>query len=483
MRELLEKLGLVILTVALGCFLVSFGGAEQLSKASPLHVILSAFGIGAFTLAAGFCIDLLIYLLLGRPFDNPDTMYRKSPFAAVSYIMVHAPSRNLTGWISGSNAKTAPAVDVTSSSPPAQVAPKQAPKANPQVRQKNVPKDDKKNLDELAAAVLLGDRPKAMQIAKRHSDRARQEKSDDKPQPKSLTTVLVVKRNLPTRAFSMALLGGLKRLGRGGEAAVHLNPPDRAIKVFHPPEHEFFAGNEEAQVTNRAQAARRLADYPKKLPEFPVWIGSRVIGPSCLLSIGKYSVGGYEMPFVKGGVQLTKYSDADWKKEQKVKLEEIVGIFLDLYDTLCELHCCGVIVGDFKPDNVLVQDRRKAYLVDAESMAYGSWPCRTFSEGYVDPDRCDPDLDYQMLSKPYIKDSDWYAYTVMLFQALTNINPYDGVHRPKKGSGEKTCPPAARPLRRISVFNKSVANGQLKMQHPCRCYALNCSSSLFSHQN
>ena len=38
-------------------------------------------------------------------------------------------------------------------------------------------------------------------------------------------------------------------------------------------------------------------------------------------------------------------------------------------------------------------------------------------------------------------------------------------------------------LNGLNLPDAFLANGQLKMQHPCRCYALNCSFSLFSHQN
>lgn len=262
----------------------------------------------------------------------------------------------------------------------------------------------------------------------------------------------VFRRNFPLVTMSRAELPHWKEIGGGGEAVVYTKN-GKALKVFRAPDDAFYEGTDPDQERMRRGARQRLADYPSKLPEFPHWVGARVVGPERVITLGNHPIDGYEMDLVDNAVTLTKYTERGWKARERVTLDQIVQIFVDLHDTITELHACGMRIGDFKPDNVLVTDL-KAFIVDAESMAYGDWPCRTFTENYVDPQLCDPTKDTQVLIHPYTRSSDWYAYTVMLFQVLTNLNPYDGTYRAPKG--QPPCNDAQRALRGISVFNPNV---------------------------
>lgn len=274
---------------------------------------------------------------------------------------------------------------------------------------------------------------------------------DHKRKPVATFPVLV--RRLDTRVMKAVHLAKLDQLGNGGEAVVY-REGDHALKIFRTPDDEFYLGSGDAPRRMREQAKSRLKDYPVKLPAFPVWVGDRVVGPIEFIQLdSKYPVGGYAMKLVQDSVPLRQYTKRKWKRRKGITLNDIGQIFVDLYDTVAELHACGMLIGDFKPDNVLVREN-SAYVVDAESMAYDQFRCRTYSEGYVDPLLCDPRLDYEVLVKPYNETSDWYAFTVVLFQCLTNLTPYEGVYMTPPG--EKPVKPAERSLRRISVFNKHV---------------------------
>ncbi len=264
----------------------------------------------------------------------------------------------------------------------------------------------------------------------------------------------IVHRQLPRRKITQAELGRMKNIGEGGEAVVFRESTANGVfghKMFRFPDDPFYASDPGAQQN----AAVRLAAYAGKLPEFPPWLGSRVVGPVATLHTGsRYAVCGYSMPFVTDSVPLSKYADPAWKRQHGVTLEEIARIFIDLHDTICENHACGMIIGDFKMPNVLVQGRRRAFIVDAESMAYGDYPCRTFTDGFVDPRLCDNRADFEVLTKPYDRKSDWYAFSVMLFHVLTHVMPYDGVYLAP--AGKPPVPPAWRSRKSISVFNKAV---------------------------
>ena len=128
-------------------------------------------------------------------------------------------------------------------------------------------------------------------------------------------------------------------------------------------------------------------------------------------------------------------------------------IFRDLHATLAALHGLRVVVGDFNDLNVLVAGTR-AYLIDADSFQFGPYLTRVFTERFVDPLLCDPALERLTLCCPHTCDSDWYAYAVMLFRSLLLLDPYGGVYRPR--SPAQRIPQAARPFRRITVFDPEV---------------------------
>ena len=274
---------------------------------------------------------------------------------------------------------------------------------------------------------------------------------DERNNPVPTRPVLL--RNLEKVTMTSTELKSLDKVGEGGEAVVYKKGTS-AFKIFRLPSDEFYLGDMPDAIRMREQAAERLKAYPTKLVEFPLWLSAHLVGPRKLIQMDKeYPVGGYEMALVDNAAPLRKYTRPKWKRQNKVTQENIGEIFLDLYDVLSEAHACGMLVGDFKPDNILVSGN-KAFIVDAESMAYGPYRCRTYSDGYVDTELCDRKLDYEVLVRPYNRASDWYAYTVMLFQVLTNLHPYEGVYTPE--SGKPPVVPAARALKRISVFNKNV---------------------------
>lgn len=273
------------------------------------------------------------------------------------------------------------------------------------------------------------------------------------PSAAQVPAVVAVGRVLPIQSILTQDLTLMQRIGDGGEAVVYVTPNMWAWKVFRTPNDDAYRGDEPDCVANRLAARKRLEEYPNKFQEYPLWLGSRVVGPVRLLAMAPYPVIGYEMPFIDGAVPLTRFYSSKWKRQNGVTRERIVRIFLDLYDTLCELHHCGMLIGDLKPHNILVKDN-KAFIVDSESSQFGSFVCHSFSEGYVDPQICNPAEEVELQVKEYSRKSDWYAFTVMFFQCLTNVLPYAGTYVPP--AGKPTVPQGQRSLRRISVFNELV---------------------------
>lgn len=244
-------------------------------------------------------------------------------------------------------------------------------------------------------------------------------------------------------------LAGLALLGTGGEADVYDLGDGRALKLYKGPDHPDVVGD----PVRVAQARERLGELEAKLAAFPRTLPAAVVAP---LGLARAARGrapiGYVMPKV-GGAPMFLLGEPRHRRANAVDLRALVAAFVELHATLRGLHAAGVIVGDLNDGNVFV-DGARCHLLDADSMQYGAWRCAMFTERFVDPRLCQAGAPAPILAAPHDRDSDWFAYAVMLFRALVWLSPYGGVHQP--GDPAARVAPAARPLRGPSVFGVDV---------------------------
>ncbi len=240
-----------------------------------------------------------------------------------------------------------------------------------------------------------------------------------------------------------------KAIGKGGEADIFQLDPSTVLKLFKPPSHPDYQGNPQEQ-----QAARdRLQLHQKKLPHFPPNLPSRVIAPTALATDqSATTILGYTMPLLNGADVLLRYSERSFR-QRGISAQQVVQIFQDLHHTVSQLHAHQVVIGDFNDLNVLVQGT-VAYLIDADSFQFDSFPCTVFTARFVDPRLCDPTANQPILQHLPTVDSDWYAFTVMLMQCLLFVDPYGGIYKPKASS--QRILPGARSLHRITIFHPDV---------------------------
>lgn len=245
------------------------------------------------------------------------------------------------------------------------------------------------------------------------------------------------------------LLDPKKSVGQGGEADVYDIGNDKALKVFKHPAHPDFANSPKEQEAARA----RIREHSEKLRLFPKNLPKRVVIPEELATDKSGAqIIGYTMRLIKDAEVLMRYTDRNFRQGAATN-EKIIKIFRDLYSTISNTHKERVIIGDFNDLNILIVGE-EAYIIDADSFQFGKFFARMFTAKFVDPLLCDPRAASPVLIKPHNYNSDWYAYNVMLMEAILFVHPYGGVYRPKDPL--KRVPHEARSLRRITVFNPEV---------------------------
>ncbi|HVV83232.1 MAG TPA: hypothetical protein VHE35_09130 [Kofleriaceae bacterium] len=239
-------------------------------------------------------------------------------------------------------------------------------------------------------------------------------------------------------------------LGQGGEAVVH-DLGDRALKLFKGPRHPDVTGD----AAREAAAATRLAELDARLRDCPRPLPAAVVTPLALARAGKASGApavGYVMAKVAGR-PLHELGEPRVRKPGATDLPALVHALRSLHTAVGALHAAGVVLGDFNDGNVLV-DGPRVHLLDADSFQYGRWPCTLYTERFVDPRLCARPAAAPVLAHPHDRDSDWYAFAVMVFRTLLWVGPFGGVHAPAEPA--RRVAPAARPLEGPPVFAADV---------------------------
>lgn len=227
-------------------------------------------------------------------------------------------------------------------------------------------------------------------------------------------------------------------IGVGGEAEVY-RYNESAIKIFH----SLKRMKELNPALNHAELATRVKEKAKKVAAFPAQIDSRVIAPTGLV-FQKKAIAGYSMPLVPDAHDIRLLSKRSFR--QGIISNAQVGLyFADLLETLFSLHGNNIVVGDLNDANVIFKDRN-IWVIDADSMQFGGFPCPVGTERFLDPLLYGVDLAKQPNFSP---ESDYFSFAAMLLASWLYVGPYGGRHPQYKTW-------ARRAEARISILSKEV---------------------------
>ena len=234
-----------------------------------------------------------------------------------------------------------------------------------------------------------------------------------------------------------------RSIGKGGEADVYGIGHGLALKLFKPPDHPDLAGDPAAQ----AAAASRIEEHQSKLPAFPSSLPTRVVVPVRCATDAAGRIVGYTMRLVDDAEPMARVADPT-RRRADIDGARAVALLDDLRRSLAALHAAGVVAGDLNDLNVLVKNR-EAHVIDADSFQFGPFPCRVYTERFVDPTLCDPAAPRPLRVRPPSLLSDWYAFAVLFFRSLLCVDPFGGVHRPAGPAARVPAP--RRALARLTV--------------------------------
>ncbi len=242
-------------------------------------------------------------------------------------------------------------------------------------------------------------------------------------------------------------------IGEGGEAEIYKINAQTVAKIFKLGSHPDFAQSAHMALL----AEKKDQERQDKLPQFPKRLPPKVIAPvDFLFSTNKSKpnqIVGYTMPYLSGSHPILEYTQRDFREKSDIDRAALSKIFADMHRTLSELHQQNIVFGDFNSLNVLVQNN-EPYFIDADSMQFGNFYCSGFTSRYVDPILCQNMNKAPILCKVYNKESDWYAFAVMLFECLLYVHPFGGVYKPMNLIDRVAA--EERAVKQISIFHPEV---------------------------
>ena len=234
-------------------------------------------------------------------------------------------------------------------------------------------------------------------------------------------------------------------LDEGGDAEVHKINADVSIKIYKEPERA-------EELENKLTILREKAStfHPS------------VVAPQELVFRGdEKKVVGFSMKFLPDAQKLEDYFwQPDIPTDENKFDQQVANMLFDLCEGLKAIHRSRVVVGDLKPDNILVS-KGEAFFVDFDSASLlPEYPADSYTPDYVDP-RLKNDVSAE--PQGFDPESDWFALGVVAFEMFMGTQPWGGSHPKLRNKtlrsfnysivgfdSDTKSPPSMRP---ISWFN------------------------------
>jgi hypothetical protein len=237
-------------------------------------------------------------------------------------------------------------------------------------------------------------------------------------------------------------------LGKGGEADIY-RVGNVALKIYKTAQHPDFQG----MPSEQQAATERIRLHQKKLKDIPKNLPSELLTPIDLALDSQGKVVGYTMRLLDKGEVLMRYSEKSYRAAG-ISNDTVNTLFMKLHGAMFKAHNVDFVFGDHNDLNIIITKGDTVNICDVDAGQFGNYLCSMFTNRFVDPLLCGIAGNSMVLQKPHNKESDWYAFCVMLFQSLLYVGPYGGIYKPAKSSDRVAQ--GIRPSKRITVFNKEV---------------------------
>lgn len=241
---------------------------------------------------------------------------------------------------------------------------------------------------------------------------------------------------------------------KGGEGEIYRLSRNELIKIYKSADHDDIM-----TVEQRDAAKKRLNIVQTKLSNIPKLPSNCIVPNQLVYNESGSLIIGFTMREVENSVPLAQYMEPN-NFRKNIDNNVVVRLFRDIRMTYAKLHSRNVLVGDNNPYNILVSNK-SPFFIDVDAYVIPGYDCMAYTIGYLDPLHSEKD-DIRLI-KRYNVLSDFYAYSLMLFESLLLVHLYGGAYRNKQHKISEKL----RPLHRISVFNSNVIYPKCARHYSC----------------
>ncbi|MFM6499615.1 MAG: protein kinase domain-containing protein, partial [Dolichospermum sp.] len=216
---------------------------------------------------------------------------------------------------------------------------------------------------------------------------------------------------------SITLLG--KEIANSGEAKVwRTNENGYLAKIYHSPTPE------------RVQKLAVMIDNSPTEPNSHLGHVS-FAWPKSVLKNAQGNFVGFLMPEIKGGKELIDVYNPQRRKKLELEIDWrfLHTTALNIASIIAALHEAGYVLGDIKPQNILVNNRALPSIIDTDSFQIKNprnskvYRCLVGSEGYTPPELMGRDFD--IIEQTEVHDR--FRLGVIIYQLLFGGNsPFQG---------------------------------------------------------
>ena len=221
-----------------------------------------------------------------------------------------------------------------------------------------------------------------------------------------------------------------KEIARGGEGAIIDLGNNKVAKIYH-------------------QTTTSLTE--SKLKHLSELDGSIFIKPEEVLFSKNKKIAGFIMKMLSQDFfPLYSAYSHNFCNTQGLTDKTKLKVVKILINSLNSVHSKGIIIGDFNPFNIMLNDTGETFFIDTDSY---QTPGTKHSGKLLD------DIRDHLFLGAINKESDYYALAVVVFNFLTNIHPYKGTHSKYKSLPE-------RAIHKIPIFDNDTNLIVPKCYHP-----------------
>lgn len=192
-------------------------------------------------------------------------------------------------------------------------------------------------------------------------------------------------------------------LSEGGEAIIYNYDSSSVIKVFK---------DNIDLIVKRNKISKLIAANIKS---------KNIIAPTEMINDNNKNFIGYKMNKINGE-EFRRLGSKKYLKLNNIKIKDIVKMLVKIQDIMDDLHSKNIIIGDLNDSNILFDDKFNVYFIDVDSWKIENCPCNVCMESFQDP---------LLEGNNFTKETDYYAFAILVFKSLTMLHPFGGTTDPE----------------------------------------------------